>query len=237
MNDVRTLGIVGSGQMGGGIGQVAAQAGFSVVLYDVTQPIVTPQATPETIPSPTMSPTPGVDEPIQEPREPVFPTVEQRPLPPLPNLTRLGVTSDNTLTLTLNDAIKRALENSTNTDRLSKKLRTADMQLRKLHVEFTDMRQCGSGAVPFPNLEDPNTIFDTQLLKPQIALPCNPFPLPAQSTTRATVSGPMPTPLHNSAHKATSDSYQSHIFSKPQNYLAPELMIQAPPEDHQATSC
>ena len=40
MKDVRTLGIVGSGQMGGGIGQVAAQAGISVILYDVTQPIV-----------------------------------------------------------------------------------------------------------------------------------------------------------------------------------------------------
>jgi 3-hydroxybutyryl-CoA dehydrogenase len=40
MKDVRTLGIVGSGQMGGGIGQVAAQAGYAVILYDVTQPIV-----------------------------------------------------------------------------------------------------------------------------------------------------------------------------------------------------
>jgi len=40
MRDIRTLGIVGSGQMGGGIGQVAAQAKFSVILYDVTQPIV-----------------------------------------------------------------------------------------------------------------------------------------------------------------------------------------------------
>lgn len=40
MRDVRTLGIVGSGQMGGGIGQVAAQAGIPVILYDVTQPIV-----------------------------------------------------------------------------------------------------------------------------------------------------------------------------------------------------
>lgn len=40
MKDVRTLGIVGSGQMGGGIGQVAAQAGYSVILYDITQPIV-----------------------------------------------------------------------------------------------------------------------------------------------------------------------------------------------------
>lgn len=40
MKDVRTLGIVGSGQMGGGIGQVAAQAGIVVILYDITQPIV-----------------------------------------------------------------------------------------------------------------------------------------------------------------------------------------------------
>ena len=40
MKDVQTLGIVGSGQMGAGIGQVAAQAGFSVLLYDVSQQIV-----------------------------------------------------------------------------------------------------------------------------------------------------------------------------------------------------
>jgi 3-hydroxybutyryl-CoA dehydrogenase len=37
---VQTLGIVGSGQMGSGIGQVAAQAGFSVVLYDIAPQIV-----------------------------------------------------------------------------------------------------------------------------------------------------------------------------------------------------
>jgi len=40
MSDIHTLGIVGSGQMGGGIGQVAAQAGFSVLLYDVTPEII-----------------------------------------------------------------------------------------------------------------------------------------------------------------------------------------------------
>jgi 3-hydroxybutyryl-CoA dehydrogenase len=40
MTKIQTLGIVGSGQMGAGIGQVAAQAGFSVVLYDVSQRIV-----------------------------------------------------------------------------------------------------------------------------------------------------------------------------------------------------
>jgi len=40
MKELHTLGIVGSGQMGGGIGQVAAQAGFAVLLYDVTPQIV-----------------------------------------------------------------------------------------------------------------------------------------------------------------------------------------------------
>ncbi|MEW6299456.1 MAG: 3-hydroxybutyryl-CoA dehydrogenase [Thermodesulfobacteriota bacterium] len=40
MTAIQTLGIVGSGQMGSGIGQVAAQAGFSVLLYDVAQDVV-----------------------------------------------------------------------------------------------------------------------------------------------------------------------------------------------------
>ena len=40
MKELHTLGIVGSGQMGGGIGQVAAQAGFAVLLYDVAPQIV-----------------------------------------------------------------------------------------------------------------------------------------------------------------------------------------------------
>ncbi len=38
--DIQTVGIVGSGQMGNGIGQVAAQAGMSVLLYDINQEIV-----------------------------------------------------------------------------------------------------------------------------------------------------------------------------------------------------
>ena len=38
--DIRTVGIVGSGQMGNGIGQVAAQAGMSVLLYDISQEVV-----------------------------------------------------------------------------------------------------------------------------------------------------------------------------------------------------
>jgi outer membrane protein len=99
---------------------------------NVPQPAVTPQPTPEAIQSPTASPTPGVDEPIQEPAEPAFPAVEQRPLPPLPNLTRLGVTSDNTLTLSLNDAIKRALENNNDIEIARDDVRFAETQLRAL---------------------------------------------------------------------------------------------------------
>ncbi len=38
--DIRTVGIVGTGQMGSGIGQVAAQAGLSVLLYDINQAVV-----------------------------------------------------------------------------------------------------------------------------------------------------------------------------------------------------
>jgi HAE1 family hydrophobic/amphiphilic exporter-1 len=84
------------------------------------------------VPSPTISPTPSVDELNPEPKEPVFPTVEQKPLPPLPNLTRLGVTSDNTLTLTLNDAIKRALENNNDIEMARDDVRFAETQLRAL---------------------------------------------------------------------------------------------------------
>ena len=40
MKELHTLGLVGSGQMGAGIGQVAAQAGFAVLLYDVTPQIM-----------------------------------------------------------------------------------------------------------------------------------------------------------------------------------------------------
>lgn len=97
-----------------------------------TNPSALPQASPTPVgeqPSPT-------DQPIQEPQEPVFPTVEQRPLPPMPNLTRLGVTSDNTLTLSLNDAIKRALQNNNDIEVARDDVRFAETQLRSLEGIF-----------------------------------------------------------------------------------------------------
>jgi HAE1 family hydrophobic/amphiphilic exporter-1 len=50
----------------------------------------------------------------------------------MPNLTRLGVTSDNTLTLSLNDAVKRALENNSDIEIARDDVRFAETQLRSL---------------------------------------------------------------------------------------------------------
>ncbi len=84
-------------------------------------------------PAEMVTPAPTTNEPvIQEPGEPNFPVVQQRPLPPIPNMTRLGVTSDQTLTLTLNDAIKRALENNNDIEIARDDVRFAETQLRAL---------------------------------------------------------------------------------------------------------
>lgn len=69
---------------------------------------------------------------LQEPQEPNFPVLEQKPLPPIPNMTRLGVTTDNTVTLSLNDAIKRALENNNDIEVARDDVRFAETQLRSL---------------------------------------------------------------------------------------------------------
>jgi len=37
MNEIKNIGVVGAGQMGRGIAQVAAMAGYQVVLFDVNE--------------------------------------------------------------------------------------------------------------------------------------------------------------------------------------------------------
>src|SRR6476469_9483503 len=96
------------------------------------QPIVpgvttVPQQSPSALPTPVPE-----GSGTEEPPTPVFPTIEQRPLPPLPNLTRLGVTSDNTIALSLNDAIKRALQNNNDIEVARDDVRFAETQLRSL---------------------------------------------------------------------------------------------------------
>src|SRR5881394_3322957 len=61
-------------------------------------------------PSPTpVSPTLPVTSPIQDPN---FPAVTAQPLPPMPDLHRVGIISSNVLSLSLNDTIRRAIQNN-----------------------------------------------------------------------------------------------------------------------------
>jgi HAE1 family hydrophobic/amphiphilic exporter-1 len=67
----------------------------------------TQQATPSA--SPDLTTPPGQTTAGEEPREPNIPNLEPRPVPPVPSLVRLGVDSGNTIALTLNETVKRAL--------------------------------------------------------------------------------------------------------------------------------
>ena len=66
---------------------------------------------PTVVTDPTLQVTPTPN-PEDEPPAPNFPIEQPRPVPPMPSLTRLGVQAGNSLPLTLNEAIRRALENN-----------------------------------------------------------------------------------------------------------------------------
>jgi len=90
-----------------------------------------PQAPPGTqAPQPSPANPGTVTTPNQEPQEPNFPPVQQQVLPPLPDLTRLGVNSGNVVTLSLNDAIRRALQNNNDIEVAKDDVRLAESQLR-----------------------------------------------------------------------------------------------------------
>jgi outer membrane protein len=119
-----------------GIQQPAPQAPPGVPTEPVTRPAPPTPGTPTVAPSPEVAtPTPE-NPPIQDPVEPVFPPVERRPLPPMPNMTRLGVTVDNNLPLSLSDAVKRALQNNNDIEVARDDVRFAETQLRSLEGIF-----------------------------------------------------------------------------------------------------
>jgi HAE1 family hydrophobic/amphiphilic exporter-1 len=87
-----------------------------------------PTAPPGAQAAPTVQPTP-----VQpEPRQPNFPDVQQQPVPPLPDLTRVGVESGNVLTLSLNDAIRTALQNNNDIEVARDDVRYNEQVLRSL---------------------------------------------------------------------------------------------------------
>src|SRR6266568_1230192 len=90
------------------------------------------QAPPGTNVPPTSQPTP-ITPGVQEPRQPVFPGDQAQPVPPLPDLTRLGIVSSNVLTLSMNDAIRRALQNNNDIEVARDTVRIGEQQLRALY--------------------------------------------------------------------------------------------------------
>ena len=101
-----------------------------------TNPAAPPAAVPAQTPAPTTSPVPSTGADTMGPvREPVIPQFQARPLPPIPSLQRLGVGTD-TVPLSLNDAIKRALENNNDIEVARDDVRFAETQLRALEGIF-----------------------------------------------------------------------------------------------------
>ena len=126
-------------------------AGFSAALAQTPSPTpVNPATQPpgqtqlpgQTVPPATAPPgttvTPATPQPtpvdpnLQEPRQPNFPDVQAQPLPPLPDLTRVGVLSSNVVSLSLNDAIRRALQNNNDIEVARDDVRFAEQQLISL---------------------------------------------------------------------------------------------------------
>ena len=99
-----------------------------------TQQTQTPSATP--VPGTPAVPGGATQTDITGPiREPVIPQFQARPIPPPPRLNRLGVSSE-TVALSLNDAIKRALENNNDIEVARDDVRFAETQLRALEGVF-----------------------------------------------------------------------------------------------------
>ena len=98
----------------------------------------TPTATPAprtpagTVPGGSTQQPGGTTEPLREPNIPQF---QAKPLPPVPSLSRLGVGSES-VPLSLNDAIKRALENNNDIEVARDDVRFAETQLRALEGIF-----------------------------------------------------------------------------------------------------
>ncbi|HEX8457973.1 MAG TPA: TolC family protein [Pyrinomonadaceae bacterium] len=112
-------------------------------------PAINPQDAQPT-PQPSALPTDAA------PADPAFPATERRPVPPMPSLVRLGVESSNTIALTLNEAIRRALANNNDIEVARNDVRFAETQLRALHgvydPTFTYTPEFNNNISPQPNI-------------------------------------------------------------------------------------
>jgi len=93
------------------------------------QPITAPPGA-NVLPSPQPAPT---EPAMPEPREPNFPNVQAQPVPQLPDLTRIGIVSSNIITLSLTDAIRKALQNNNDIEIARDDVRIAEYGLQSLY--------------------------------------------------------------------------------------------------------
>ena len=73
--------------------------------------------------------------------EPNLPTYQARPVPPLPSLSRVGVTTGETLPLSLNEAIRLALENNNDIEVARQEVRIVESNLRALRGVYDPVIQ------------------------------------------------------------------------------------------------
>jgi len=100
-----------------------------------TMPPATQQPSPQTPPGVNIGPTPQpspVQPVTQEPGQPNFPSTQPQPLPPLPDLSRVGIINSNVLSMSLNDAIRKALQNNNDIEVARDDVRFNEQVLRSL---------------------------------------------------------------------------------------------------------
>lgn len=89
-------------------------------------------ANPSSGATPSGTALPDTTNPNAPVREPNMPQAQSRPVPPVPTQTRLGIQSGNVLPLSLNEAIRRALENNNDIQVARDDVRYAESRLRSL---------------------------------------------------------------------------------------------------------
>ncbi|HEX8071023.1 MAG TPA: TolC family protein [Pyrinomonadaceae bacterium] len=109
-------------------------------------PVQTPATAPPPAPTTTAPPAGEPQVPAAQPdaldqNAPVLTDTNPRPVPALPPMVRLGVQASNQLPLTLNEAIRRALENNNTIEVARNDVRFAETQLRALEGIFDPVFQ------------------------------------------------------------------------------------------------
>jgi outer membrane protein TolC len=77
----------------------------------------------------------------EDSQRPLLESLRSRPVPPLPSLARLGIDGERTLSLSLNEAIRRALENNTEMEVARGDVRIAESSLRALEGVYEPIFQ------------------------------------------------------------------------------------------------